>query len=112
MELLEGGKKKSRKEELIDMYYKALDEGKVETAGALVGSCYVNNESPIDMCRMFIQSSEDLRQLMILQDIFEQAEAEEEYNRIELQCVNELKREAFKVVEGGESKEEELGNDT
>ena len=112
MELLEGGKKKSRREELIDMYYKALDEGKVETAGALVGSCYVHHESPIDMCRMFIQSSEDLRQLMILQDIFEQAEAEEEYSKIELHCTNELKREAFKVIEGGENNEEELGKDT
>ena len=48
---------------------------------------------------------------MILQDIFEQAEAEEEYSKIDLHCSNELKREAFKVIEGGENNEEELGKD-
>lgn len=110
MELVEGGKKKSRREELIDMYYRALDEGKVETAGALVGSCFVQKESPIDMARMFIQSSEDLRQLVILQDIFEEAMAEEEYLKAQTFCERELKKEAFKVVEGGENKEEELGD--
>ena len=110
MELIEGGKKKSRKQELIDMYYKALDEGegKIETAGALVGSCFVHGGSPVDMARDYISTCEDLRQLMIVQKIYEEALEEEERERLKTHCENDLKREAFKVIEGGNSETKEL----
>jgi hypothetical protein len=110
MMLIEGNKKKTRKQELIDMYYKALDEGegKIETAGALVGSCFVHGGSPVDMARDYINTCEDLRQLMIVQKIYEEALEEEERERTKQLCENELKREAFKVIEGGlqENKED------
>ena len=109
MELIKGNKK-TRKQELIDMYYQALDEGEgvIETAGALVGSCFVHGGSPIDMARDHINTCEDLRQLMVIQKIYEEALEEEEREKLKTHCENELKREAFKVIEGGNSNTEEL----